>query len=737
VVTVAHEAAIGDRQQKAAGTYPFANDLAWPDALHGAVVRSPVAHAEIRGVDVSAARATGGVVAVLTSADVPGQVRVGTVGPDQRVLAEGRVRHHGEPVAFVVAETWAAARRAAALVALDLSPLDPVSDPAAAAAREWAPGAGDEPGALLARHMVRRGATPGTHPAVTVQGRWTTGRQDPAFLAPEAAAAAPWGDGVRLWVATQDVHADRDGVARVLGLPPQRVDVRDAGVGGAFGGREELCLQPLVALAALRLGRPIVCRLDSAESLLAHPTRHPSRAEVELGADADGTLRTLWARVVLDGGPYLTTSRSVARIVAYTLGGPYRFDAVDVEVRVGRTTNPTSGALRGFGATQACFALESTLDRLAARLGRDPVELRLANAVGPGDRLATSGQPLGPATPVAEVVRRARDHAGPALPPPAPGARRGTALAVGLKHCLRGDGRLEQGWAALELTSAGVIVETAAVDVGQGVRSIVERVVERALGPAAVQVTTPRTDLGRSGSTSASRQTWLVSGAVLACCRVALDRLRAATRAAAVRLDGDRLVADGADYALADVLASTPIGRIERTYDAPSTRPGDPEDGTGDAVHVAFMFSAHRATVDVGADGAVQVRHVVAVHDAGTVLDPTSARRQVEGGVVQGIGFALYEDLAVAPDGRVVAAPGWAGYPVPTLADVPPIDVELVASHEPGHPLGVKGLGEAPLIASPAAVALAVARATGEEVMSIPLAPGGAPPWLGDVTRAS
>jgi CO/xanthine dehydrogenase Mo-binding subunit len=464
--------------------------------------------------------------------------------------------------------------------------------------------------------------------------------------------------------------------------------------------------------------------------LLSHPTRHPSQAEVEVGADADGTLRTLWARVVLDGGPYLTTSRSVARIVAYTIGGPYRFDAVDVEVRVGRTTNPTSGALRGFGATQACFALESTLDRLAAQLGRDPVELRLVNAVGPGDRLATSGQPLGAATPVAEVIRRARDHPAPDLPPPASGVRRGTALAVGLKHCLRGDGRLEQGRVALELTAEGVTVETAAVDVGQGMRTVVERVVERVLGRTDVRLTTARTELGRSGPTSASRQTWLVSAAVLACCEAVLDQLRAATGADRVRLDGDRLLVDAAPVPLAEVLAEHGIERAERTYEAPATQPGDPEDGTGDGIHVAFMYAAHRATVDVAPDGAVQVRHVVAVHDAGTVLEPVSALRQIEGGVIQGIGFALYEDLAVGPDGRRAGAPGWAGYPVPVLGEVPPIDVELVASHEPGHPLGAKGLGEAPLIASPAAVALAVARATGEDVTSIPLAPGGRPPWL-------
>ncbi|HMG43747.1 MAG TPA: molybdopterin cofactor-binding domain-containing protein [Acidimicrobiales bacterium] len=729
------DAVLADRRAKATGTYPFSNDRPAGGALHGTVVRSTVAHARLRGVDASAARALDGVALVLTAADVPGEVRVGTIAPDQRVLAEGRIRHAGEPVAFVVADTRELSRHAATLVRVDIEPIDPESDPAAAAARDLPPsGADDDPGALLALHVVRRGDLAAARGPVAVAGEWTTGRQDPAFLAPEAATAEPWDDGLRLWVATQDVHADRDGVARALGLPPERVDVMDAGVGGAFGGREEMAVQPLVALAALRLGRAVTCRLDSAESLLAHPTRHPSRAHVEATADADGRLRTLRARVTLDGGPYLTTSKSVARIVAYTIAGPYRFDAVDVEVRVGRTTNPTSGALRGFGATQACFALESTLDRLAARLGLDPTELRLANALGPGDRLPTSGQPLGPATPVAEVIRRARDHAVPALPPPPPGTRRATALAVGLKHCLRGDGRLEQGWAALELApGGGVTVETAAVDVGQGLRAVVERTVHGALGDVPVRVAPARTDLGRSGSTSASRQTWLVSGAVLACCEAVLAHLRSVVGApdgTALRLVGGTVVAGGAARPLAEVLAAAPLGRVVRTYDAPATRAGDPGDGTGDAVHVAFMYSAHRATVDVGPDGAVSVRHVVAVHDCGTVVDELSARRQVEGGVIQGIGFALYEHLAVAPDGRVAAAPGWAGYPVPVLGEVPPIDVEFVTTHEPGHPLGVKGLGEAPLIASPAAVALAVARATSTPVLSIPLAPAARPRWL-------
>ncbi|QYG94048.1 molybdopterin-dependent oxidoreductase [Iamia sp. SCSIO 61187] len=723
-----------ERRAKAAGLHPFAGDHVPPGALHGAVARAPLAHADIVAVDVAAARREHGVVAVYTSADIPGSVRVGTIQPDQRVLAEGRIRHAGEPIAFVVAETAAAARRGAAAVVLDLAPRRPIVD-AAEAAAHLPEGDDDEPGTLLARHVVRRGDA-SAPTAVVVEGTWATGRQDPAFLAPEAAVAEPWGGGVRLTVATQDVHGDRTDVAAVLGIEPELVQVRDGGVGGAFGGREEMTLQPLVALAALRLGRPVRSAVSSAESLLAHPTRHPSRSEVRIGADADGTLRTLRARVVLDGGPYLTTSRSVARIVAYAMGGPYRFDAVDVEVRVGRTTNPTSGALRGFGATQACFALESTLDLLAARLGLDPTALRLANAAGPADRLATSGQPLGPAAPVEEIIRTARDHPLPDLPPPAPGARRATALAVGLKHCLRGDGRVEESWAAAELTPDGLLVETAAVDVGQGLRTVVERVVHEALGPVPVTLSTARTDLAPTGSTSASRQTWLVSGAVLACCAALRAGLGDATGAPEVRLDGTDVVTGPDRTPLDQVLARTPIGRVERRYAAPPTRAGDPHDGTGDAVHVAFMHSAHRATVDLAPDGSVAVRHVVAVHDAGHVVDPLSARRQVEGGVIQGIGFALFEEQVLDADGVPAAAPGWAGYPVPVLDEVPPIDVVFVESHEPGHPLGVKGLGEAPLIASPTAVALAVGRARGVPVTSIPLAPGARPGWLDEVVDA-
>lgn len=700
-------------------------------ALHGAVARSPVAHADIVTVDVTAALRVDGVVAAFTSGDIPGSTRVGTVQPDQRALAEGRVRHVGEPIAFVVAETAVAARQGAAAVVLDLAPRRPIVD-ATEAASLVPEDDDDEPGTLLARHVVRRGDA--TAPAaVVVEGTWATGRQDPAFLAPEAAVAEPWGEGVRLTVATQDVHGDRANVAAVLGIEPGLVEVRDGGVGGAFGGREEMTLQPLVALAALRLGRPVRSAMSSAESLLAHPTRHPSRAEVRIGADPDGTLRTLHARVVLDGGPYLTTSRSVARIVAYAMGGPYRFDAVDVEVRVGRTTNPTSGAMRGFGATQACFALESTLDLLAARLDVDPTELRLANAAGPDDRLATSGQPLGPATPVEEIIRTARDHPLADLPPPAPGTRRATALAVGLKHCLRGDGRVEESWAAAELTPDGLLVETAAVDVGQGLRTVVERVVHHALGSVPVMLSIARTDLAPAGSTSASRQTWLVSGAVLACCVALRAELGDATGAPWVRIDGTDVVSGPDRTPLGEVLTRTPIGRVERHYAAPATRAGDPADGTGEAVHVAFMHSAHRATVDLAPDGSVAVRHVVAVHDAGHVVDPLSARRQVEGGVIQGIGFALFEEQVLDAEGVPSAAPGWAGYPVPTLDDIPPIDVVFVETHDPGHPLGVKGLGEAPLIASPTAVALAVGRARGLPVASIPLAPGGRPGWLDKV----
>lgn len=714
-----------DRAAKAVGRFPYANDLRDVDEVHGAVVRSGCAHAKILGVDASAATARPDVLAVFTADDIPGSRRVGALGHDQRVLAEGRIRHAGEPVAFVVATTRTGALDAARSVVVHYEPLPPVADAAAAAS---APAEGsDEPGSLLAHHVVRRGVP--TETDVSVTGQWSTGRQDPAFLAPEAATAEPWAGGVRMWVATQDLHADRDAIAAVLGLPPEVVAMEDAGIGGAFGGREELTVQPLVALAALRLGRRVSCRLDSAQSLLAHPTRHPSYADVTIGADADGTLRTVFARVVLDGGPYLTTSSSVARIVAYAMGGPYRFDAVDIEVRVGRTTNPTAGALRGFGATQACFALESTLDLLADRLGMDPVDLRLRNAAGRSDRLATSGQPLGPATPVAEVIRRAQQHPSPPLDPPAAGVRRASAVAVGLKHCLRGDGRVEDTWAALTLSRSGLVAETAAVDVGQGLRAVVQRTVERELGITAVRVETPDVRMGRAGPTSASRQTWLVSGAVRACCLALAEEIRQRTGSSTLRFSGERVLLDDGAVPLHVLAAQVGPVHVERPFSAHPTEAGDPEDGTGEDVHVAFMYSAHRATVDLHPDGAVNVLHVVAVHDAGVVVDELSALRRVEGGVIQGIGFALYEAQVLDESGAHCAPPGWEGYPVPSLAEVPPIDVVFVESHEPRHPFGVKGLGESPLVASPTAVALAIGRASGNPVTSIPLAPGGVPRW--------
>ena len=381
-----------DVPAKIDGSFEFSNDVVVPGMLFGATVRSPHAHARITGIDTGPALALPNVVAAYTVDDVPGARWVGHIVDDQPVLADGVARYQGEPVAFVVATSQQQAWRAADAVVVAYEVLEALTDPELALV-DGAPAI--HPAGNLFRRLVLRHGDPGETAPVEVTGTWETGRQDQAFLGPESAVAVPDADGgVTLHVATQDLHLDRQQVATALGLPEPLVRIRLSGVGGAFGGREDTTCQVHLAMAARDLGRPVKTTYRRDESFLAHPQRHPSRYRYTVGADPDGTLRYVRAHVLLDGGAYASTSGPVLGSACYFAAGPYRVPAVEIVGEAVRTNNPVAGAMRGFGAVQACFGIESTMDLLAAELGIDPVELRRRNALRPGDPFPTSGQPF-------------------------------------------------------------------------------------------------------------------------------------------------------------------------------------------------------------------------------------------------------------------------------------------------------------------------------------------------------
>jgi xanthine dehydrogenase D subunit len=733
--TLRHDAA-----DKAAGTFAYANDLHVDGMLHGAVLRSPHASARIVSIDLEPARALPGVRAVIGGWDVP-DLRFGLVTRDEFVLACDHVRYLGEPVALVAAEDRVTAERACAAIEVVYEPLPALTDPLDALS---APPI--HPDGNVYRHIHYTCGDATMRGPVHVEAEYVIGRQDHAFLAPEAGLAWPDGKGgVELHVATQWLHSDRDQIAFSLGLPTERVVLVQSGVGGAFGGREDVTIQIHACLLALTAQRPVKLELSRRDSFLMRRQRHPGRIWMRTDAERDGTIVSMEARVVLDGGAYASTSAPVLLNTATFLQGPYRVPNGSVHAWAVRTNNPTSGAFRGFGNPQASYAHEAQMDRLAQALGMDPIELRLHNALQQGDRLMC-GQLLDRPTPVAEVIRRcaamplppsAQDAGDPAvhLPGGVGGAgdrahvRRGTALAAVMKNTAFSESSVDESTAMVHLKDGHVTVRCAAVEVGQGFVTVARQIARTILTVDDVVIETADTLIASAGSTSASRQTQTSGSAVAMASEAVKQRL---LRFVARRCGQPVETLDLADGWVVDAdgtrLCTVAEGGEGRFFQATerwqnrATRTLEGEPHPDLPLHVAIGYSAQRAVVDVDLElGLVKVVQINACQDAGTVVNPLALEAQVEGGALQGLGLALMEDFQVV-DGRP-QNPDFDFYLIPTLVDAPAVRVEVVEDPEPGIPLGLKGAAEIPLVNALPAVAAAVRDATGLELRAVPIEP--------------
>jgi xanthine dehydrogenase D subunit len=708
---------------KVRGEFAFSSDLWADDMLWGATLRSPHPHARIRGIDITAAVALPGVYAVLTHEDVPGAKRYGLEIADQPVLAMGEVRYQGEPVAVVAADHPETARRAAARIAVDYEVLPAVTDAAA--------------GELL-RHVPIRVGDPSVTADVVVTGEYQVGMQDQAFLGPESGLAVPAEDGgVDLYVATQWLHVDQKQVAECLALPADKVRLSLAGVGGAFGAREDLSMQVHASLLALHTGRPVKMVYGREESFFGHVHRHPATLWYEHGATRDGRLVYVKAKIVLDGGAYASSSTAVAANAA-TLGiGPYEVPNVVMDASVYYTNNPPCGAMRGFGAVQACFAYESQMDKLASALGLDPVEVRVRNAMTTGSRMPTGQIVEGPA-PVAEILARVRSFP----PPPAAtgdprempggvsntthgeGVVRGVGYGIGIKNVAFSEGFDDYATARVRLEMIGgepaVLVHTAAAEVGQGLVTVQAQIARTELGVERVTVATADTSVGSAGSSSASRQTYMTGGAVRAACQAVRATLLA--RVGGARLDGGKVVSESGAV-IADLASSIGDEPIEETVEwrHRPTYPLDPVTGQGDA-HVQYAFAAHRATVDVDLElGLVRVVEIVTAQDVGKAVNPIAVEGQIHGGTAQGGGLAQMEEIQMV-DG-VVRNPSFTDYLIPTILDMPPMKVDVLEMADPHSPYGLRGVGEPPTISSTPAVVAAIRAATGKALTRVPVRP--------------
>ena len=711
-----------DAIPKVTGEFAYSSDLHATGMLWGKTVRSPHPHARVVAIDISDALALPGVHAVLTHEDVPGRKTYGLEFPDQPVLASNRVRYFGEPVAVVAAEELEQARRAAAAVRVEYEPLPPVNDPERATEAEplhpdrptMRHGYLDDPRPNVVRSIVIRRGDPDVEGEVTITGVYEIGQQDQAFLGPESGLAIPDGEGgVDIHVATQWLHVDRDQVAPCLGLEPELVRIHLAGVGGAFGGREDLSMQIHAALLALRTGRPVKMVYTREESFVGHVHRHPARIRAEHRATSEGKLVAVRMSVLIDGGAYASSSTAVISNACSFAVGPYAVENVLVEGLAVYTNNPPCGAMRGFGAVQACFAAEAQMDRLAAALGIDPVELRLLNALEPGARLAT-GQVVTGSLPTREVIRRAAS-----IPVPEPedlprdpirlpggagnttrgeGVRRGVGFAVGFKNICYSEGFDDYCTARVVLAEDGSAeVHCAAAEVGQGVGDVILGVARLELGMEDVTLATGSTArVESSGSTSASRMTWMAAGAVRDACRAALEERES---------------------------SGGPVD-VERVYRHPRTFPLDPETGqvVDGQAHVAMAVAAMRVVVEVDVElGLTRVVWVGTAQDVGSALSRAAVEGQIEGGTAQGLGLALMEEIQTSEG--VIANASFTDYLIPTFLDMPPVVSELVEEPEPDAPYGVKGVGEPPTVVSTAAIAAALRNATGRELARVPVRP--------------
>ena len=709
-----------DGVAKLRGEFEYAQDLTTEGMLWGATTRSPHAHARIVSIDIAPALAIGGVHAVLTAGDVPGRALFGLEHPDQPVLAGEIVRYWGEPVAVVAAEDEDTARRAAASVLVEYETLEPQVDPEEA----------DRADEVFRRMRIRRGDQ-GITGSVVVEGYYEVGMQDQAPLGTEAGLAVPDGHGgVDLYATSQFVHVDHEQVVASLGLRPEQVRAHPTGIGGAFGAREDINLHIHLCLLALHTGQPVKMVYRRSESFTGHVHRHPARMWYRHEADDDGRLVRVVARVIIDGGAYASTTAAVLANACYFAVGPYRCDSVAVDGVGTRTNNPPCGAMRGFGAVQVCVGYEAQMDKLARALDLDPLEMRRRNALSTGDPMPTTGQMITTPLPVVDVID---SLAAMPLPDPSymttlPGGsglttdpehvRRGVGYAIGIKNLGFSEGFDDSAQARVRLTDEGVVVETAAVEVGQGLVTVLAQIARSALGLSRAVVR--HVDTGQieaAGSTSASRQTQVSGGATLE----AAGRLRERILAAH---DGEDLTDDGVVRG-GEVVVPMDLLIAQRweetvTFRHPPTVEPD-QDGQG-VVHADFAVAGHRAVVDVDTElGLVSVIRVDTAQDVGKALNPESVRGQIEGGILQGVGLAVMEELIM--EQGMIRNPNFTDYLLPTILDAPDVEALLIEQEGSWGPFGAKGVGEPPTISSTSAVMAAIRDASGKDISRAPVRP--------------
>lgn len=689
-------------EDHAMGEKPYVADMSFPGMLHGAVVLSEHPRAHIVGIDTSAVAAEPGVVRVLTAADVSGANLVGLIRTDWPVFVGpgDTTRCVGDVLALVLADTRYHARQAASVLAsaIEYEVLEPVTDPVAALQPD-SPHV-HEGGNLLATCAFSRGDVDAAlaSAAHVVDESFVTQRIEHAFLEPEACLAVPRatggngsGSSLKIYTQGQGVHEDHDQIASVLGVEKDALDVELVSNGGAFGGKEDLSIQAHTAMAAMLTGLPVQTVLTREQSLRMHPKRHPITLHYTVGADSEGRLTAVRARIIGDTGAYASVGMKVLERAAGHSCGPYRVPSLDIDAKTVYTNNPPCGAMRGFGANQASFGIETVMDMLAEKVGIDGYDIRDRNILEPGDPFAT-GQLMTASCGIRPTLEAVRDLYK---------SSKNVGIGCGIKNTGIGNGMDDTGRLLLRiLDGARIEILTGYTEMGQGMNTILRQVVteETGLDPGIMTVRTASDPRVLCGMTTASRATAL---------------LTAAGKIAAVDL-----AADLETEALDELVGREYHGEFICDF---TTKPDTVTDNP--ITHMTFSY----ATQVVILDDEGRLERVVAAHDVGRAINPLQCATQIEGAVHMGLGYALSEDFPCTdgrPDSLLLRDLG-----ILRAKDTPQIDVILIEVPDEVGGYGSKGVGEIGLVPTAGAVAGALYAFDGIRRFSLPMidAPAAAP----------
>ncbi len=730
-----------DGAGKIAGREPFAADRAPPDALWLRAVRAPHARADFTLGDLAPLFACHpALVRVLTAADVPGNNGFGIYPTikDQPVLADGQVRHRGEAVVALVGTREAVYGIRDEDVPITWTPQEPVVGIAAALAEGAPVIQAAHPDNILARGRVRKGDVEvGLAEADAVaEGSWRTRFVEHAYIEPEAGYARRVGDSLEIWVTTQAPYMDRDETAQVLGLAPEQVRIIPSACGGGFGGKLDVSVQPLLALAAWLTERPVRCEYSRPESMRSSTKRHPAQITAKAACSKNGKLTAFAFDGAFDTGAYASWGPTVADRVPVHCTGPYEVPHVRATSAAVFTNAPPSGAFRGFGVPQAALAHESLMDQLAERIGMDLLEFRLRNALRVGSVTAT-GQVMAASAGLPQCLEALRQHwrdyraAAEAFNRTAGNGRGALRRGAGIGCMWYGCGNTSiSNPSTMEVAidrDGRVMLYNGAVDIGQGANTVMVQICADALGVPASRIDHVMGDTALTadaGKSSASRQTF-VSGKAAELAgrdlRRRILRLTNASEEATLEFDGSVVhVRDGSarhdiDLSQLPAKAKGEVLRGQGRFDPPTTKLD--ADGQGKP-YATYGFAAQIAEVEVDVElGTVKVRRMVAAHDVGRAVNPTQVEGQIHGGIAQGLGFALMEEYL---PGRTE---NLHDYLIPTFGDMPDITCILIEDPEPEGPYGAKGIGEPALIATAPAIFGAVYHATGVRLHEAPATP--------------